>query len=101
MSDENEKQPSRTAITLAGNVTGFRVRGGTFVGHDKLIVAKDVDGIGPSDVLLDDVNVFRAHPAPVAVPIKKPWYKDVLYQVVAGVVVLAVTLLAAHLGLKS
>jgi len=104
MSEENEEQPSRTAITLAGNVTGFRVRGGTFVGHDKLIVAKDVDGIGPSDVFLDDVNVFREQPAPAPAPVpapKKPWYKDVLYQIVAGVVVLAVTLLAAHFGLKS
>ncbi|MDR6162370.1 hypothetical protein [Pseudomonas fluorescens] len=101
MSEENEQQPSRTAITLAGNVTGFKVRGTTFVGYDKVIVAKDVDGIGPSDIGFDDVNAYREQPTSVAAPIKKPWHKDVLYQVVAGVVVLALTLILAHFGLKS
>jgi len=101
MGEENKGEPSRTAITLAGNVTGFKVKGTTFVGYDKVMVAKDVDGIGPSDIGFDDVNAYREQPTSVAAPINKPWYKDVLYQVVAGLLILALTLLLAHFGLKS
>jgi len=110
MKDE-KAQPGRTVLSLHGGVSDVQVRNSSFTGFDSVLDAHEVDGVAPSGIIFDNVNAQDRLPegmTPESASFDRvlpatdrdPWYKQVFLQILAGVVILAITITAAYFGLK-